>query len=87
MIKETFYKNKGKLEVESLDSNERKIFIFDYDKKKFFVQDLVASTCQSSQIKENNQDFLEHFTFWDLKAKMTGVTVLFNRLIKGPRVS
>lgn len=80
-IKETFHQNKGKLNVESLNKNGRKILIFDYDKKQVFIQDLVTDSCQSSRIQENNQKVLGKFVFWDkIKANVAGPTAIFNGL-------
>lgn len=86
-IKETFHQNKAKLEVESLDEKERKTFIFDYDKRLVFVRDLIADSCQSSQIEEDKEDFLGNFVFWDRETNVTGPTAIFNGLTKNSKVS
>lgn len=39
MIRETYHRNKAKLEVEGLDDAKRVILIFDFDKKRLYNQD------------------------------------------------
>lgn len=87
MIKETFHRNKGKLEVESLDKKIRKIHIFDFDKKRIFTQDLMSNSCESDPIEEKNQKSVGKYVFWDSKTNVAGATAIFNQLANDHKVS